>query len=57
MNSINFTIMKGFNVLIDNYRTATGSLGIVGKAIVTIVLAFIIVAIIFAITAVILDSI
>lgn len=49
--------MKGFNVLIDNYRTATEGLGTVGKVIVTIVVAFIVVAIIFALTGVILDSI
>lgn len=50
-------IMKAFNVLRDNYRSATEGLGTVGKIIVTVVVAFIIVAIIFALTGVILDTI
>lgn len=49
--------MKGLNVFLDNYKIATEGLGRLGKVLVTVVVAFIIVAIIFALTGVILDTI
>lgn len=48
--------MKSLNVFIDNYRTATAGLNLLGRIIIAIVLSFIFVAVIFAMIGVIKDA-
>ncbi len=49
--------MKAINVLLENYRNATEGLSMLAKIFVTLVVCFIIVAILFALTGVILNGI
>lgn len=46
--------MKTFNVFIENYKTATEGLNIPAKVFITVVLIFILMAIIFAMAGVIM---